>query len=291
MRRRIEIGLFVVLVALIVIGIFLAQGKRSEEESLPGPRGAAKLLLPQKEITVRNVLKEVIHYTIKPQGDEGKLLQKSLAVGAIDRISTDKTLVISFMRSGTEIVRSLTPGKPYSFRYDSDGQIEIWQGSHGREDAEDLAPYVPTPMVVVDKMLEMAKVSKSDVVYDIGCGDGRIVIAAAEKFGAQGVGIDIDPERIKESKANAKRANVQSLVKFLEKDATKTDISRATIITLYLLPESNELLRPKLERELKPGVTVVCHNYEIPGWESKQIDSVSLKDEQDQEHTIYLYRR
>jgi trans-aconitate methyltransferase len=189
------------------------------------------------------------------------------------------------------MTRPLTPGRAYSFRYDEHDLLEIWLGSHGREDAEDLAPFVATPRAVVDRMLEMAVAGPDDVVYDIGCGDGRIVITAAERFGARGVGIDIDPERIRESRENAANAMVEHLVTFLLEDATRTDISKATIVTLYLLPESNGLLRPKLEKELRPGTLVISHNYTIPGWEAKETGSERIRDGLDKEHSIYLYKK
>jgi ribosomal protein L11 methylase PrmA len=146
-------------------------------------------------------------------------------------------------------------------------------------------------MAVVGKMLELAQVDSSDIVYDLGCGDGRIVITAAKEYGARGVGIDIDPQRIQESEAGAIEAGVESLVEFHVGDAMKLDVSKATVVTLYLLPESNALLRPKLERELKPGTFVISHNYRIPEWENREIDAISMKDEKDSNHTIFLYRK
>ena len=116
-----------------------------------------------------------------------------------------------------------------------------------------LAPYVPTPQDVVDRMLALANVTASDVVYDLGCGDGRIVVTAAKKFGARGIGVDFDPERIKESQANAKAAGVEHLVTFKLQDAMTVDVSPATVVTLYLLSSSNTKLRPILTRQLKPG--------------------------------------
>jgi SAM-dependent methyltransferase len=169
--------------------------------------------------------------------------------------------------------------------------IQLYEGAHGREDAVDLAPFVPTAMAVVEKMLEMAKVSSSDIVYDLGCGDGRIVITAAKKYGAHGVGIDIVPQRIKESKEGARKEGVEKLVKFRIGDVMKMDFSKATVITLYLLPESNELLRPLLEKQLKHGTRVVSHNYHIPGWEEKEVEVVELDDENGKGHTIFLYKR
>jgi ribosomal protein L11 methylase PrmA len=140
-------------------------------------------------------------------------------------------------------------------------------------------------------MLQMAKVDGSDVLYDLGCGDGRIVITAAKKYGARGVGVDIDPDRIRESLRGAEEAGVANLTEFRLEDATKTDLSEATVLALYLLPESNALLRPKFEKQLKLGTYVVTHNYRIPGWEEKEIDAVSMEDLRGKNHTIFLYQR
>ena len=123
--------------------------------------------------------------------------------------------------------------------------------------------FVPTPQEVVDAMLEVAQVKSTDVIYDLGSGDGRIPITAAQKYGARGVGIDINPERTKEANDNLKKANVGDKVKFLTADLFETNISEATVITLYLLPTLNEKLRPKLFRELKPGTRVVSHAFSM----------------------------
>jgi len=123
--------------------------------------------------------------------------------------------------------------------------------------------YVPTPQDVVDAMLDLAQVKSTDVIYDLGSGDGRIPITAAQKYGARGVGIDINPERIKEANDNLKKANVGDKVKFLTADLFETDISEATVVTLYLLQSLNEKLRPKLFKELKPGTRVVSHAFSM----------------------------
>jgi SAM-dependent methyltransferase len=136
--------------------------------------------------------------------------------------------------------------------------------------------YVPTPQKVVDAMLETAKVTKDDVVYDLGCGDGRIVITAA-KLGARGVGIDIDPQRIKEARENAKTAGVEDRVQFLETDLFTTDISKATVVTLYLLPSLNMKLQPKLLDELKPGTRVVSHAFDMGDWEPEQTKEIESR--------------
>jgi cyclopropane fatty-acyl-phospholipid synthase-like methyltransferase len=130
--------------------------------------------------------------------------------------------------------------------------------------------FVPTPQEVVDVMLKMAKVTANDVVYDLGSGDGRIPITAAKEYGARGVGIDLDPRRIKEANDNAKAAGVSDKVTFLNQDLFTTDISDATVVTLYLLASLNLKLLPKLMRELKPGTRVVSHAFGIGDWKPER---------------------
>lgn len=144
--------------------------------------------------------------------------------------------------------------------------------------------YVPTPQTVVDAMLKLAKVGPNDVVYDLGCGDGRIVVTAAKQFGARGVGIDIDPVRIKESNANAVAAGVTDKVKFMQADlfADSTNLSEATVVTLYLLPSLNAKLLPKLRRELKPGTRIVSHSFPMGDWEPQQTIEVDMR-------TVYFW--
>ena len=144
-------------------------------------------------------------------------------------------------------------------------------------------PYVPTPMPVVEAMLNMANVTSSDVVYDLGCGDGRIPIMAAQKYGARGVGIDIDPQRVAEANENAKAAGVTGKVKFLVQDLFTSDVSEATVVTLYLLPSVNEKLLPKLQKELKPGTRIVSHAFSFgDAWPSERKEVVDGK-------TIYFW--
>lgn len=128
-------------------------------------------------------------------------------------------------------------------------------------------PFVPTPEVVVEGMLELAGVKKTDVVYDLGSGDGRIVITAAKKYGCRAVGIDLNPKRIEEANANAQAAGVTDRVKFIQGDLFKAEIAPATVVTLYLLSSVNEKLKPRLLNELKPGTRVVSHRFTMPDWE------------------------
>ncbi|HVG04330.1 MAG TPA: class I SAM-dependent methyltransferase [Burkholderiaceae bacterium] len=127
-------------------------------------------------------------------------------------------------------------------------------------------PYVPTPIAVVDAMLDLAKVGKADGVYDLGCGDGRIVVRAASRFGCRGVGVDLNPERVKEAKANAIRANVAELTRFEVGDVFEFDFSGASVVTMYLLPSVNLKLRPRLQKELKPGTRIVSHDFHMGDW-------------------------
>jgi cyclopropane fatty-acyl-phospholipid synthase-like methyltransferase len=136
------------------------------------------------------------------------------------------------------------------------------------------APYVSTPEPVVKAMLRLAAVRQTDVVYDLGCGDGRIVIAAARDFGARGVGIDIDPRRIEEANSAARSAGVSGRVRFSVQDLFKTDFSEATVLALYLYPELNARLLPKLRAELRPGARVVAHQFGISGWTPDQTETV-----------------
>jgi SAM-dependent methyltransferase len=128
------------------------------------------------------------------------------------------------------------------------------------------APYVRTPELVVRAMLRLAAVKKDDVVYDLGCGDGRILIAAAKLYGARGMGIDIHPERVEEARANARKAGVEALVKFEVGDLFDADLRGATVVTLYLLADVNLRLRPKLRRELRPGSRIVSHAFDMGDW-------------------------
>jgi predicted O-methyltransferase YrrM len=135
-------------------------------------------------------------------------------------------------------------------------------------------PYVATPPAVVAKMLELARVTKDDVVYDLGSGDGRIVIVAAQRFGARGVGVEIDPELVLEAHENAQRAGVADRVQFLLQDLFETDLRAATVVTLYLMESVNLQLRPKLWRELRPGTRVVSHDFRMGDWQPEQVVSV-----------------
>ena len=130
--------------------------------------------------------------------------------------------------------------------------------------------YVPTPYEVVDAMLKLADVKKGDVLYDLGSGDGRIPVTAAKKFGVRAVGIDIDPQRIEEAKDNARKNGVSKLVEFRNEDLFRTKFADATVVTLYLLPDLNVKLRPRLLAELKPGTRIVSHQFDMGTWKPER---------------------
>lgn len=146
--------------------------------------------------------------------------------------------------------------------------------------------YVPTPQDVVNRMLELAQVKKGDLVYDLGCGDGRIVVTAAKKYGCKAVGFDVDPERIKESKENVDKNKVGDLVQIKQEDIFTLDLSKANVITLYLLPRLNVQLIPQLEK-LKPGSRIVSHAFDMKGVKPNKVEQVKCHD--GVERTVYLW--
>jgi SAM-dependent methyltransferase len=163
-----------------------------------------------------------------------------------------------------------------------------WTVAASPQANKSLAPYVPTPQDVVERMLELAQVGRGDTVYDLGCGDGRLVITAAKKYGAHGVGVDIDPERIAESRANAKKEGVEALVQFKLEDALAVDVSPATVVTLYLLSSSNMKLRPILTRQLKAGGRIVSHQFSMGDWPPEKTDTFT--DSNGATRTLYLWK-
>ncbi len=274
--------------ALAVLSFFLLRPPARVENRviLDEKRIAAA---PGTEATLRNVTKNQVTYTIEPNPYSRLPRTRTLAVGAVDRIITDIPVEITYDSGARRASYNVFPGNPYSFRYDENGLVRVYPGSHGREDAADLAPFVPTPDAVVERMLLLAQVGADDVVYDIGCGDGRMVIAAAKTRGARGVGIDIDPKLIAECQANAKREGVEGRTRFIRIDAMKADLREATVLLLYLLPESLEDLKPLFEKQLRPGTRIVSHNYRIPDWDARIVSTDVVQLETGRPHKIYLY--
>lgn len=290
MKRAVQAGLAVVFLALAGLALFDGRSGRVEPDRVdlaPRPSAATPF---REEATLRNVTDKPIAYTIKPGPGGGAPRTRALAVGAVDRLVTDTPVEISFDNGRRTASYLVHPGRPYSFRYNEEGVVRVYPGSHGRPDAADLAPYVPSPPEVVERMLETAGVTRDDVVYDIGCGDGRMVIAAAKKHHARGVGIDIDAALIEQCRLRAREEGVEGLVRFVRMDGAKARVREATVVALYLLPESLETLKPLFETDLRPGARIVSHDYRVPGWDGRLVRSETLTDGEGRDHKIHLYR-
>ncbi len=176
---------------------------------------------------------------------------------------------------GVEMLAGCSGEKSPDRSSSSDPEVEVETPAISSSDTiSSDVPYVPTPHPVVERMLEMADVDENDIVYDLGSGDGRILIRAAERYGARGVGIEIDPARVEEARQNAAEAGVEDLVEFRQGDLFEADIREATAVTLYLLPSVNRELRPKLFEQLRPGTPVVSHDFDMDEWEPEDTAEV-----------------
>ena len=170
----------------------------------------------------------------------------------------------------------------------------LFMWTNSKADFPEEIPFVPTPNDVVDKMLEMAEIKKGDVVYDLGSGDGRIVIRAAKKYGVRAVGIEMDRLLLAQARKDAKALGVSHLVEFRAEDAMKVDLSKATVVTLYMLPWFNEAMKPSFKKYLKPGARIVAHDFGIEGWEPDK--TIKLPDPEKKVgglihyHTLYLWK-
>ncbi len=277
--------------ALVLVLALAGCGKSDTQE------GTDRLALQLKKargitswsISVRNGAESFVEYTVKPADRQEPPEHRILDTGEIDTFAGGEKILVTFFRSGEVARQELEPGKTYSFIRDEQGELSIKEGWHGLDHPVDLAPFVASPLEVAEKMLELARVDEEDIVYDLGCGDGRIVIMAAQRFGARGVGIDFNPKRIQESLQGARQAGVEDRVEFRLQDVMKADFSDATVVTVYLLTRSNAKLRPLLERQLKPGTRVVAHNYRIPGWEDKEVDRTTVELSPTEVHIVFLY--
>lgn len=158
--------------------------------------------------------------------------------------------------------------------------------SQWTDDQRSLAPFVPTPQEVVEKMLQMANVRKDETVYDLGCGDGRIIITAAKKFGARAVGVELDPELFKRTQDRIHELKLEDRVKVIHGNLLDVDLSPANVVTLYLLTDSNTKVKPNLEKYLKPGSRVVSHDFQVMGWTPAKVEHFKRDS---RSHDIYLY--
>lgn len=243
------------------------KGKDSDKAT-----GTLRILLPAEAILA------IDETPTKSVGPERKFVTPAL--------SKRKTYYYTLKWTYPDRGKSVTRMTVVEFKVDKETTIDLRPGS--KTNASSRIIYVPTDQDVVEKMLEMAAVTGKDMVYDLGCGDGRIVVTAAKKFKARGVGIDIDPERIRDSLANVEKHQVEKQVEIRQGDALAVpDLSKATVVTLYMLPEFQKKLVPILKRELKPGARIVSHDYDLPGWKADQVANIQGMYRQ---HILYLYR-
>jgi len=172
--------------------------------------------------------------------------------------------------------------------------LSMFNAVIGNADYPEEIPYVPTPITVIDQMLKLAEVKKEDVVYDLGSGDGRIVIRAAKRYGVRAVGIEMDQILLARARQAAKKAGVSHLVEFRYEDALKADISAATVVTLYMLPWFNEAMKPSFQKYLKPGSRVVAHDFGIEGWPPDKVEKLPILEHMPggrvHQHVLYMWR-
>lgn len=173
----------------------------------------------------------------------------------------------------------------FGWRVAGDGLVLAQQSDI---ESKKIVPFVPTPQDVVERMLALAQVKKGDVVYDLGSGDGRIVITAAKKYGVKAVGFEIDPDLLRQSRESIRKEKLEKLAEIREQDILTVDLSPATVVTMYLLPEVNLRLRPNVLRQLKPGSRVVSHDFDMGDWKPLKVEHI--KDSSGWDHTIYLWR-
>ena len=163
-------------------------------------------------------------------------------------------------------------------------------GQEKKEEIEKLAPYYPTPETIVEKMLQMGGLKAGEKMFDLGSGDGRIVIMAAQRFHADATGIEFDDDLWRQSSEKIKTLGLQKSARIIHGDILKQDFSSADVVTVYLLPVSTEKIRPLLEKQLKKGARLVAHDFGIPGWTAEKEDHIE-DDGEGRSHTLYLYRR
>jgi uncharacterized protein (TIGR03000 family) len=260
-----------------LIGLFLTASLLAQDKPDMKPV-RLKVIVPEKaEIEIEGA-------RTKQTGPVRRFISPPVEVG--------KSYVYTIKATWTQDGKPMMVERTVKVRPGEETEVDLTKeavAGNGTKDKEFRKPdviFVPTPQPVVDKMLELAEVKKDDVVYDLGCGNGIIVVTAAKKYGCKAVGFDIDPERIKESKENVAKNNVGDLVTIKQEDIFTLDLSPASVVTLYLLPDLNVKLIPQLEK-LKPGSRIVSHDFDMRGVKPDKEIKVDVPG--DREHTVYLW--
>jgi SAM-dependent methyltransferase len=261
------------------------------QNKVGNPDQGVPISVPAGTITLTNTTAHRFCFLYQPINEGGSPDKGVLAAG--DKVEFEGNmhieLTIDHERGG--LIYWLFPGERYVVKSIGQGGFRIFKMIRDDPTALDLAPHVATPESVIDSVLELIGVRQDSLVYDLGCGNGGILIRAAQKYGARCVGIDIDAGLIRQARKNAQAAAVSSLVRFHNQDIFDTDISRATIVYLYLYPDSLRLLRPFLEKQLKRGTTVVSFDFAFPGWESKLTSRHKIPGESLISKIVHVYRR
>jgi SAM-dependent methyltransferase len=214
-----------------------------------------------------------------------------LSPGEIQTLLGRKVLEFQILPKELSRIYFLAPGEDYSVRLIDGKDLKVFQKVNGYKEAVMLAPFVPSPNVVIERMLSLAGVTGDSIVYDLGCGDGRVVIAAAKIYGARGVGIDIDPDLIDKAREKALEAGVEDLVDFRVGDIFETSLTEATMVYVFLFPDSNRLLRPYLEKQLRKGTTVAALGFNFPAWEDRLKGWHDILDDDGYHRIVYIYER
>lgn len=278
-------GISVLALCLILVPVVLVYGRRDVPPDFASLR-AQKLVWTQ----ITNEIDRTIRFQAGLLWDQWDMEEIVLKPGEKKDFPGASAVKVRFSRGDTPLIYRLNPGPRYFFRQDRTGQPDIFAEPPLEKTLDYFVPFVTTPPKVIDRMLEVADLSSDDVLYDLGSGDGRIVITAAKNYGCRGVGIDIDLRRIREARENAERHGVTDLVTFIEQDALKADLTKASVVTVYMSMQFNQKLRPVLESDLDSGDRVAAHNYAVPGWAYRLDRYETLKTANGTEHIIFLYR-
>jgi SAM-dependent methyltransferase len=240
--------------------------------------------------TLENALDREISFFHKPVSEDIKRRKQTLSPGETTTFSMSDYIEIKLPAEDSGLIYWLVPGEHYVIKSLGKKEIGLFKLIEGGSSIINLAPFVPTPASAIGASLKLAGVDSDSVIYDLGCGDGSVIIQAAKDFGARGVGVEIDVGLIEIARKKAEAEGVSAQVTFINNDIFETDISAATIVYLYLFPQSMKLLRPYLEANLKKGTTVASFGFAFPGWENRLVARHEITGDFTIPKYIYIYR-